>query len=117
MDEFPKLKNQLSSIGNKVEDQELSIIALRGLPISWEEFIQIFSIPSIPAFDQLKNDCTLKESRIISRGIISNQEGGNQALFSVSNNKGKKRKFKGKTNDKRKRNNNYKRNNFSKVQL
>ena len=67
-----KIKNQLLSIGNKVEDQELSIIALRGLPISWEAFIQIISRPSILAFDQLKNDCTSEESRQISRGIISN---------------------------------------------
>ena len=30
---------RLSSIGSKVEEQELSIIALRGLPISWEALI------------------------------------------------------------------------------
>lgn len=110
------IKHHLSSIGSKVEDQELSIIALRGLPISWEAFIQVVSRPSIPAFDQLKNDCTSEGSRLISRGIISNQEGENQALFSVSNNRGEKRKFKGKKYDKKKGNNNYKRNGFSKVQ-
>ena len=85
------------------------------MPLSWEAFIKVISKPSIPAFDQLKNDCTSEESRLISRGIISNQEGENQALFSVSNNKGKKRKFKGNKNDKRKENNNHKRNDFSKV--
>ena len=47
--------------------------------------------------------------------IISNQEGKNQALFSVSNYKGKKRKFKGKNYDKKKENQNYKRNDYSKV--
>ena len=46
-----KIKNHLNSIGSKVEDQELSIIALRGLPLSWEAFIQVINRPSIPAFD------------------------------------------------------------------
>ena len=109
-----KIKNKLSSIGN----QELSIIALRGLPISWEAFIQVVSRLLIPAFDQLKNDCTSEESRLIFGGIISNQEGGNEALFLVSNNREKKRifKHKGKKNDQRKGNNNHNRKDFSKVQ-
>ena len=59
--------------------------------MSWDTFIQVVSRPSIPTFDQLKNECIAKESRLISRGITSNQEGENQALHTVSNKQ--KRKF------------------------
>ena len=57
-----KLRDQLSTIGNNVDDVELSLIALRGLPLLWESFIQCISHPSPPKFDQLKNDCTQEES-------------------------------------------------------
>lgn len=110
-----KIKNHLNSIENKVEDQELSILALRGLPLSWEAFIQVVSRHSIPSFDQLKTDCTSEESRLISRGIVSNQEGENQALFSAPNHQEKKRKFKGKKHDYKKQNNKFNSTNLSKV--
>ena len=115
MDGSLKLKNHLNSIGNKVEDQELSILALKGLPLSWEAFIQVVSRPSIPSFDQLKTDCTSEESRLISRGIVSNQEGENQALFLAPNHQGKKRKFKGKKHDYKKKHNKVNNINPSKV--
>ena len=94
-EKFFETKKQLSSIGNKIEDQELSLIALRGLPI-------------IPTFDQLKNECIAEESRLISRGITSNQEGENQALHTVSNKR--KRKF---NNNKR----NFKNKDYSQVKV
>lgn len=89
-----EIRNHLNSIGNKVEDQELSILTLRGLPISWDAFIQVVSRPSIPSFDQLKNDCISEESRLISRGIVHTQEEENQALVSTQNHQEKKRKEK-----------------------
>ena len=100
-----EIRNHLNSIGNKVEDQELSILTLRGLPISWDAFIQVVSRPSIPSFDQLKNDCISEESRLISRGIVHTQEEENHALVSTQNHQEKKRKFKGKKNDYKKKNN------------
>lgn len=50
-----EIKDQLATIGNNIDDLELSLIALRGLPISLESFIQCVSRPSLPKFDQLKN--------------------------------------------------------------
>ena len=85
-------KDQLVTIGNQVDEKELSMIALRGLPISWENFIRGLSPrPELPKFESLKNECTQEESRLISRGISLNQEGDIQAL-QVSTNK--KRSFK-----------------------
>ena len=34
-----KLKDQLTTMENRVDDKELSMIALRSLPLSWETFI------------------------------------------------------------------------------
>ena len=52
-----EIRDQLATIGNNADDEELTLIALRGLPISWELFIQCVSRPSLPKFDQLKNEC------------------------------------------------------------
>ena len=35
-----KLKDRLATIGSQVDDKELSFIALKGLPLSWETFIR-----------------------------------------------------------------------------
>ena len=51
-----ELKDQLATMNNQVDDNELSMIALRGLPLSWETFIRgLSSRPELPKFDQLKN--------------------------------------------------------------
>ena len=51
-----ELRDQISTIGNNVDDLLLSLIALRGLSISWESFIHCISQPCLPKFDQFKND-------------------------------------------------------------
>ena len=80
-----------------MDDKELSVIALRGLPLSWETFIKgLSSRPELPKFDQLKNECTQEESRLASRGLSSNQEGDIQARYTKLNNK---RKFKNNKKD------------------
>lgn len=48
-----EIRDQLFSIGNTVDDVDLSLIALRGLPLSWESFIQCISgRPPLPKFYQ-----------------------------------------------------------------
>ena len=70
--------------------KELSMIAVRGLPISWENFMRgLSSWPKLPKFESLKNECTQEDSRLIMRGIVWNQEGEFQALQVSTNNKGK----------------------------
>lgn len=86
-----EVKDQLQTIGNEVDDQEISLIALRGLPISWESYIQCISrTPPLPKFEQLKNKCIQEESRLISRGLGPNKEGEIQALNTNTFNKKKK---------------------------
>lgn len=64
-----KLKNQLGLIGHNMEDKDLVMIALNGLPHSWESFIQTISgRTELPTLDRLKNDCIQEESRLITRG-------------------------------------------------
>ena len=105
-----KLKYQLATMENQVDDKELNMIALRGLPLSWEIFIQgLSSWPKLPKFDLLKNECTQEESRLVSRGLSTNQEGDIQALHVNSN---RKRKFK---HNKRESNKSYKQRDWSKV--
>ena len=71
-----ELKDQLATMENWVDDKELNMIELRGLPLSWETFIQgLSSQPKLPKFDLLKNECTQEEYRLVSRGLRTNQEG------------------------------------------
>ena len=109
-----ELKDQLATIESQVDDKELSIIALKGLPLSWETFIRgLSSRPDLPKFELLKNECTQEESRLVSRGINLKQEGYIQALHANMNNKEKKGKFKKNTKESNK---SYKKRDCSKVQ-
>ena len=82
------LKDQLATIGNQVDEKELSMISLKGLPMSWKNFILgLSSQLELPKFESLKNESTQEESRLISRGISLNQEGDIQALQISTNNK------------------------------
>ena len=108
-----ELKDQLATMQNQIDDKELSMIALRGLPLSWETFIRgLSSRPELPKFDQLKNECTQEESRLASRGLNSNQDNDIQALYSKSN---KKRKFNHNKKGNNKNNKSHKNRDWSKV--
>lgn len=91
-----ELRDQLSTIGHIVDNKELAMMALNGLPTSWESFIQGISARSkFPKFDRLKTDCIQEESWLVTRGIKQNN--GNediQVLNSNSYKKGKKKNFK-----------------------
>lgn len=105
-----ELKDQLATIGSLVDDKELTMISLRGLPLSQGTFIRgLSSRPELPKFELLKNECTQEESRLVSRGISLNQE-GNICSLQVSSNK--KRKF---NQNRRESNKPYKKRDWSKV--
>lgn len=66
-----ELRDQLSAIGDQVIDKDLVMLALNGLPHSWEPFIQSISGRSkLPKFDHLRADCIQEESRLAARGIV-----------------------------------------------
>ena len=54
-----KLKDNLRSTGEPIEDKELVVTTLNGLPPSWESFIQTISgRTKLPKFDRLWAYCT-----------------------------------------------------------
>jgi hypothetical protein len=68
---FPRvsqIKEQLEAIGDTIEEAELMMTTLNGLPKSWESFIQrICSRRRITRFSILWEDCTKEESRLVAR--------------------------------------------------
>ena len=59
------LRDQLGDIGETVLDRELSTHVLRGLPNSWESFIQSVSGRSkMPKYDRLWADSFEEEARL-----------------------------------------------------
>jgi hypothetical protein len=78
-----ELRDQLGDIGETISDKELSIYILRGLPNSWESFVQSMSGRSkIPKFNKLWADCTEEEARLAAKHGSSHNE--NHALASHS---------------------------------
>ena len=62
-----KLRDKLRSSGDTIEEKELVMTTLNGLPPSWESFIQTISGRiKLPKFDKLWADCT-QETRIAAR--------------------------------------------------
>ena len=54
-----ELREKLRSSGDNLEEKELFMTTLNGLPPSWESFIQTISgRTKLPKFDKLWADCT-----------------------------------------------------------
>ena len=86
------LRDQLGDIGETIPDIELSTYILRGLPDSWESFIQSVSGHSkMPKYDKLWADCAEEEVRLVAKHGNAYDE--NQALATRSNHKKGKKKF------------------------
>jgi hypothetical protein len=86
-----QLREQLEAIGDTVEEVELVMTTLNGLPRSWESFIQgICSRRKLTRFSRLWEDCTQEEARLAAREEkLGNDE--NQALVAHGR-KGKSKK-------------------------
>jgi hypothetical protein len=60
-----QIKEQIESIGDTVNGEEMVMNTLNGIPTSWDAFIQgIFSIRKLPKFSSLWEDCNQEESRM-----------------------------------------------------
>ena len=69
----------MGNAGEVVLDKELSIYILRGLPNTWESFVQtVTSRDTLPKYDRLWADCTEEESRLMAKNGEPREE--NQAL-------------------------------------
>ena len=89
------LRDQLSALGYEIENQELSLIALLGLPNSWESFVQGISARSkIPKMDRLRSNCLQEESRLMIKGKHKTLDEYVQVLNTNSHKKGKEKQQK-----------------------
>ena len=86
------MRDQLGDIGETVPYRELSTYVLRGLPDSWESFIQSVSGRSkMPKYDRLWVDCSEEEARIAAKHGNTYDE--NQAFAPCSSHQKGKKKF------------------------
>ena len=82
----------MGDIGEIVPDKELSTYVLRGLPDSWESFIQSVSGRSkMPKYDRLWVDCSEEEARLAAKHGNAYDE--NEALVARSSHPAGKKKF------------------------
>ena len=66
-----ELKNQLSTVEDPVNDKELVMNTLNGLPPSWEAFIQsLVGQPKLAKFDHIRVVCMQEETRLVARSMI-----------------------------------------------
>lgn len=78
------LKDQVLVVGKEVEDNDLTLIALNGLPPTWEPFIQGISARiELPKFERLRGDCIQEESRLAAKGAIRNSHGGDHHMLAA----------------------------------
>jgi hypothetical protein len=85
-----QIKEQLEAIGDIVEEVELVMTTLNGLPKSWESFIHgIYSRRNITKFSMLWEDCTQEESRLAAR---EENLGNDDQALEVHERKGKSMK-------------------------
>ena len=62
------IKEQIEAIGDSVEEAELVMTTLNGLPRSWDSFIRgICSRRNLTKFSRLWEDCTQEEARLATR--------------------------------------------------
>lgn len=90
-----ELRDQLSAIGDEVVDKDLVMLALNGLPHSWEPFIQGISGRSkFPKFDRLCADCIQEVSRLAARGIVKSSQNEDTHILATQSTKNKGRNWK-----------------------
>lgn len=75
-----QIKEQIEAIGDSVEEEELVMTTMNGLPRPWDPFIKrIYSRRNLTKFSRLWEDCTQEEARLEARKEkLGNEE--NQAL-------------------------------------
>ena len=85
-----QIKEHLEAIGHMVEEAEIVMITLNGLPRDWESFIRgICSRRRLTKFQQFQEEC-VQEEEIIASGEEKLNENEDQAL--AVHTKGKKEK-------------------------
>ena len=95
--EISELKDRLKAIGDTVEDKDLVMFSMNGLPHSWESFVQgISGRAELPNFGWLRADCIQEECRLEARdtGRKTHHKNDNVIVAQPSKGKGTKANFK-----------------------
>ena len=88
-----QIKEQLEAIGDMVEEAEIVMTTLNGLPRDWESFNRgIYARRSLTKFRQLWEECVQKEERIAAREEKLN-ENDDQALEVNTKGKNKRKSY------------------------
>eukprot|EP00253_Pinus_taeda_P009268 PITA_09268 len=93
-----EIKNDLLSIREAIDDRELTLIALGGLPRAWHVFnTTILNNDRIPSFEELLTRCSQEETRMMELDMPSNRN--DPTAFSAhakkKNNAGSKKQCQG----------------------
>ena len=76
---FSQIKEQLEAIGDKLDEYEMVMTALNGLPRPWESFIQMMCArKESMKFDVVWEDCIQEEIRVANREALLKED--DQAL-------------------------------------
>ena len=87
-----ELWDKLRSSRDNIEEKELVMTTLNGLPPSWESFIQTISGQTkLPKFDKLWVDCTQEETKIVARQRLHGPQVEDNKDFITHAKKGKKK--------------------------
>ena len=85
-----ELRDKLRTNGDNIEDKELVMTTLNGLPPSWESFIQTISgRTTLPKFDRLWANCTQEETWITARQRLHGPQVEENETFKTHAKKGK----------------------------
>ena len=89
------LRDELASIGTIINDMELTLMAIDGLPDSWETFAQgVSARDNLLEFNRLKGDCLQEESKKLKKGGKLKTEDEELHVLNTNSYKGKKKHFK-----------------------
>ena len=87
-----ELRDKLKSSGHNLEEKDLVMTTLNGLPPSWESFIQtIGGQTKLSKFDKLWAECTQEETRKAACQILHSAQPEENQVFISHTKKGKGR--------------------------
>ena len=87
------LRDELASIGYIIDDKELTLMAIDGIPDSWEIFSRgVSARDKLPDFNRLKGVCLQEESRQLKKGRKLKTKDEELHVLNTNSYKSKKKK-------------------------
>ena len=97
------LRDELASIGTIINDTKLTLMAIDGLPYSWETFAQgVSARDNLLDFNKLKGDCLQEDPKKLKKGGKLKTRDEELHVLKTNSYKGKKKHFKKKKGNQKK---------------